>query len=189
MRQLWSDARGATIVEFAIILPVMCALFAGGLEIAYKTYMGAVVQSALLDAARSASIGDKTEAQIAAAIRSRVATLSRSAEVKEIKTDSFFNFSNVGKSEKITADTDPIGSYNDGDCYEDANNNGVYDTVLATGLGTADDIVRYRITVEYPNIMPVTGLLGWSSKQTISASTVLRNQPFTSRAQPTIRCS
>jgi Flp pilus assembly protein TadG len=182
------DRRGATVVEFAIILPVLCTLLAGGLELAYRAYFTAILESAMLEASRRATVGDQTGEQIDAMIRSRVADLSNTAEVKEIKKESFFNFSNVGKPEKITSDIDPIGRYNRGDCYEDANNNGIYDTTANRGLGTADDVVRYTVSVEYANIMPVARLLGWGSKQTIVGSTVLRNQPFTSRAQPTIRC-
>lgn len=185
---LASDKRGATVVEFAIIIPVLCTVLAAGLELGYRAYLGSIVQGALLEASRRATVGDKTPDQIDQIIKDRVAMLSNASNVKQIKKESFYNFSNVGKPEKITADTDPIGTYNKGDCYEDANNNSVYDTNTNAGLGTADDIVRYTVTVEYPNIMPVNKLLGLGAKQTIVAGTVLRNQPFTSRAQPTIRC-
>ena len=188
IRGLASDTRGATIVEFAIIIPVLCTILAAGLELGYRMYLGSIVQGALLEASRRATVGDRTSDQIDQIIKDRVAMLSNEANVRTIKKESFFNFSNVGKPEKITSDTDPIGTYNKGDCYEDANNNSVYDTNTNSGLGTADDIVRYTVTVEYPNIMPVSKLLGWGTKQSIAASTVLRNQPFTSRAQPTIRC-
>lgn len=188
MRQLRSNRRGATIVEFAIILPVLCTLLAGGLEFAYRTYLNAIVQGALLEAARSATIGNKTGDQIDEIIKSRVEMLSNRLNVKKIDKTSFYNFSRVGKPEKITSDTDPIGVYNSTDCYEDANNNGVYDANPQTGIGTADDIVKYEVTVTYPNIMPVNKLLGWGTSQTIVAATALRNQPFTSRAAPTIRC-
>ena len=115
--------------------------------------------------------------------------LTAIGNVKSIQKESFFNFSNVGKPEKITSDTDPIGVYNATDCYEDANNNNRYDTALNSGIGTADDIVRYKVTVTYPDLLPAKGLLGWGNEQTIVASTVLRNEPFTGRSQPTIRCS
>jgi Flp pilus assembly protein TadG len=187
-RRLSSDTRGATIVEFAIILPVMCALLMGGLELGYRVYLNAIVQGALLEASRRATVGDRTGAQIDQIIKDRVAMLSNSLNVKEIKKENFYNFSNVGKPEKITYDTAPLGTYNSTDCYEDANNNNTYDTNLNTGLGTADDIVRYQVKVEYPNILPVNKLLGWGTKGEITAATVLRNQPFTSRAMPTIRC-
>ncbi len=187
--RLATDERGATIVEFAIIIPVLCTLMAAGFELGYRAYFTAIVQGGLLEASRRATVGDQTEAQIDQIIKDEVALLSKKATVKKIDKQSFFNFSNVGKPEKITSDTSPIGVYNVGDCYEDANNNNVYDIVANSGLGTADDIVRYNVTIEYPNIMPVSRMLGWGATQTITASTVLRNQPFTSRAQPTIRCN
>lgn len=187
--RLASDTRGATVVEFAIIIPVVCTLMAAGFELGYRAYLSAIIQGALLEAARRATVGDRTGDQIDQIIKDRVAMLSSAANVKEIKKENFYNFTNVGKAEKITTDQAPIGVYNPAtDCYEDANNNNVYDTNMNSGLGTADDIVRYSVRIEYPNIMPVKKLLGWGSKQTIAASTVMRNQPFTSRAMPTIRC-
>lgn len=186
--RLGPDTRGATIVEFAIILPVMCVLLMGGMELAYRTYLTAIVQGALLEASRRATVGDKTGTEIDTIIKDRVAMLTNRLNVKTIKKENFYNFSNVAKPEKITYDTAPLGTYNPTDCYEDANNNNTYDTVANSGLGTADDIVRYEVTVEYPNAMPVTKLMGWPAKQSIVAATVMRNQPFTSRASPTIRC-
>lgn len=188
IRLLLRDARAATIVEFAIVVPVLCALLAGGFEFGYRAYYTAVVQGALLEASRQATVGNKTGAQIDQVITNKVAVIGYAAHVQEIKKESFYNFSNVGKSEKITSDTDPIGTYNLTDCYEDANNNNRHDATPDAGLGTADDIVRYTVTVTYPNIMPINGLLGLGRTQTIIASTVMRNQPFTSRAAPTIRC-
>lgn len=186
---LASDQRAVTVVEFAIIIPVVCLLLAGGFELGYRAYFTAIVESALLEAARTATVGNKTSDDIDKIIKDRVETLSTAAAVKDIKKENFYNFTNVGKPEKITFDKNGNSIYDPADdCYEDANNNNVYDYNLNTGLGTADDIVRYTVNVEYSNIMPVAGLLGWGSKQNIVASTVLRNQPYTSRAMPTIRC-
>lgn len=183
------DARGATVVEFAIIMPVLCALLAGGIELGYRSYFTSIVQGALLEASRRATVGDQTGEQIDQIIKDRIATLSATATVKEIKKENFYNFTHVGKPEKITYDKNGNGIYDPAtDCFEDANNNGTYDSVSNAGLGTADDIVRYSVLVEYDNMMPVAGLLGWGTKQVVTASTVLRNQPFTSRAIPTIRC-
>lgn len=189
MRRLGSDQRGVTIVEFAIVLFPMLTLIMGGLEVGYRAWVTAQIQGALLDAARYASVGNYTEARIDTLVRDRVGVVTARSNVASIAKESFFNYSNVGKPEKITSDTDPQGVYNQTDCFEDANNNGVYDSNYNTGLGTADDIVRYRVTVTYPNLTPVFGLFGWGQTQTIVASTVLRNQPFTSRASPTIRCN
>lgn len=187
-RTLTRDTSGSTITEFAIILPVLCVLMAGAFELGYRVYLGAIVQGALLEASRRATVGDRTGAQIDQIIKDRVGMLSNAANVRDITKENFYNFSRVGKPEKITSDTDPIGTYNATDCYEDVNNNSSYDLTLNTGLGTADDIVRYTVTVTYPNVMPVNKVLGWGTTQTIVASTVMRNQPFTSRATPVIRC-
>ncbi|WP_230781659.1 TadE/TadG family type IV pilus assembly protein [Sphingomonas sp. Leaf37] len=187
--RLTANTRGATVLEFALVIPVVCALLSAGFELGFRVYLTAVVQGALLEASRRASVGDASELIIEDIIRRRVATLSNGSNVKETKKENFYNFTNVGKPEKLKFDKNGNGTYDaKDDCYEDANNNGSYDYSSNTGLGTADDIVRYTVKIEYPNIMPVRRMLGWGTKQTITASTVLRNQPFTSRAMPTTRC-
>ena len=177
------------MLEFALILPVLCALLAGGFELGYRAYVNAILQGALLEASRQATVGDRSGAQIDKTITDRMATLSGSISIQSIKKESFYNFSNVGKPEKLTFDRNGDGVYDSAqDCYEDANNNGAYDIKTNSGIGTADDIVRYTVSLQYPSIMPVGSLFGWGSQQEITTSTVLRNQPFTSRAMPTVRC-
>ncbi|WP_294217445.1 TadE/TadG family type IV pilus assembly protein [uncultured Sphingomonas sp.] len=186
---LRSDRRGATVIEFALVIPVVCALLAAGFEFGYRVYLNAVIQGALLEASRTASVGNVTEQQIEAIVLNRVSTLSNASNVKAIRKENFYNFSNVGKPEKLKFDKNGNGLYDPAeDCYEDANNSNTYDYQSNAGLGTADDIIRYSVVVDYPNIMPVRQLLGLGGRQTIVASTVLRNQPFTSRAMPTVRC-
>ncbi len=182
------DRRGATLIEFALILPALLGMICVTLELGYKVYLSSVIQGALLEASRAATVGDKTGDQIDALVKDRIAVLTSVSNVKSIKKERFYNFSNVGKAEKITQDIDPKGVYNKGDCYEDANNSGTYDAKIIEGIGTADDIIRYTVVVEYPDLIPVATLLKWAPVQTITASTMLRNQPYTSRAAPTIRC-
>jgi Flp pilus assembly pilin Flp len=189
MPYLLADKRGATALEFALVIPVVCALLAGGFELGFRVYLTSVVEGALLEASRRASVGNVNEFDIEEIIKTRVSTLSKASNIKDIKKERFYNFSNVGKPEKLKFDKNSNGLYDPADdCYEDANNNTSYDYNSTSGLGTADDIVRYSIKVEYPNIMPVMGIIGLGSTQTINASTVLRNQPFTSREMPTVRC-
>ena len=88
---------------------------------------------------------------------------------------SYYNFSRVGKPEKITTDTAPLGSFNTGDCFEDSNGNGSYDSSAgSTGLGGADDIVFYQVTVSMPRLFPMAKLLGWSATQTATANATIR---------------
>lgn len=183
------DTRGATVIEFAIIVPVLTALVLAILEVGYQGYVTAVVQGALAKTARQATVGDKTAADVVALIKAEVRVIVP-AQYVTVSTTSYYNYSNVGKPEKITSDTDPKGVYNLGDCFEDANNNGTYDATPGNdGIGTADDIVYYTVKVVYPNLTPIGALLSWSATRTASATTVIRNQPFTSRAEPTTICT
>ncbi|MEN2786576.1 TadE/TadG family type IV pilus assembly protein [Sphingomonas qilianensis] len=189
MPRLSRDTRGASVVEFAIIVPVLIGLILAILEVGYQGYINAVVQGALSKAGRRVTVGNMTQADVIALIKSEVRDVVP-AQYVAISTRRYFNFSNVGKPEKITSDIDPKGTYNLGDCFEDANNNKIYDATPGDdGVGTADDIVYYTVRVVYPNLTPIGGLLSWSPTRTVSATTVLRNQPFTSRAEPTTVCT
>jgi Flp pilus assembly protein TadG len=186
---LHHDTRGATIVEFAMIVPVLVGLLLSILEVGYQGYVTAVVQGALSKASRQVTVGNRTATDVVTTIKSEVESIVP-AKYVTVATRRYYNFSNVGKPEKITSDTDPKGTYNLGDCFEDANNNGAYDSNPGdTGVGSADDIVYYTVNVVYPNLTPVGALLSWGPTRTVSASTVIRNQPFTSRAEPTTICT
>jgi Flp pilus assembly protein TadG len=188
-RSLIVDARGATIVEFAMIIPVLVGLLLSILEVGYQGYVTAVVQGALSKASRQVTVGNRTAADVVATIKSEVQVVVPARYVT-VSTRRYYNFSNVGKPEKITSDTDPKGVFNLGDCFEDANNNGSYDATPGdTGVGSADDIVYYTVNVVYPNLTPVGALLSWGPTRSVAATTVIRNQPFTSRAEPTTICT
>jgi Flp pilus assembly protein TadG len=183
------NTRGSTIIEFAMVLTPLMLFVLATLEFGYRVYLNGLVAGVLAEAARLASVGDKTGPEIDTFIKTRVSGLISASKVTVNKTR-FYNFSNVGKPEKITQDIDPKGTYNSGDCYEDANNNGVYDSAIGDeGLGTADDVVSYKVTVNYNALTPIGNFVSWDKAQTFTETAVLRNQPFTSRAAPTVRCN
>lgn len=179
---LGRDSSGATIVEFAIVLPVLCLLLLGVLDLGYRSYAASMVQGALHDAARMATVGNFTLAQIDARVKARLANFANSSTVTT-STTSYYDFTGVAQAEKVVGDTAPMGSYNAGDCFEDANGNNAYNVDRGRdSTGGADDIVRYRITITYPRIVPLGSLMGWGNTQTITSDTVLRNQPFAGRS-------
>jgi Flp pilus assembly pilin Flp len=190
IRRLRTDSRGATLVEFAMILPALCVLLVAIFELGYRAYAASVIQGALHEAARMATVGGIPMTTIDAHIRQRLSNFALNSTVTT-ETRSYYDFANVAMPEKITQDTAPLGSYNAGDCYEDANGNSSYDLDRGrSGMGNADDIVRYQITMTYPRILPVAQFLGWSNTETIVSNTVLRNQPFAGRSISTvIRCT
>ncbi|MFV0622406.1 TadE/TadG family type IV pilus assembly protein [Sphingomonas sp. ac-8] len=175
-------------MEFALVVPLLLTILMATLELGYQGYVNAMVQGAMTKAARMSTIGDQTQAGVTEKIKTEVGRVVDRRYVS-VETRGYYNFSNVGRPEKITQDTDPKGKYNKGDCYEDANNNGKYDVSAGTSdLGTADDVTYYKVTANYPNLTPIAGFLKWAGKRNVTATIVLRNQPFTSRASTTIRC-
>lgn len=190
MRALARDRRGATLVEFGFVaLPLSMVIMAIA-DLGYQSYLNAVTKGVLDRAARAASVGSMTSSQIDSFVDQEMATIvSKQATISKVKK-SYYNFSRIGKPEKILTDTNPIGSYNSGDCFEDVNNNGTYDTDTgATGLGSADDVVYYQVTVSMPRLFPMAKLLGWSSNQTATASAIIRNQPWANQASPPKVCT
>lgn len=184
------DTRGATIVEFAMILPVLCALLLGIFDLGYRAYVSSIVQGALHEAARMATVGGVTNDEIDAHVQRRLRTFAQNAEI-ETETQSYREFANVSQAERVTQDNAPVGVFNyPGDCFEDVNNNGTRDMDQGRdGVGGAEDVVRYSVSMTYPHIFPVSRILGWEDDVTINASTVLRNQPYAARSTAVvIRC-
>lgn len=186
---------GAALPEFAIVAVPFLVLVMGALDIGYQGYLRATVTGALEKAARKATIGDRTRAQIVALIDTEVrAVLPRNSrtdpDAVAVTPQSYYNFSAVGGGERITGDTAPVGVYNSTDCYEDRNGNGRYDATGGGGdnLGTADDIVFYTVLVDVPRLFPIWRTIGWSNDVTASAKTLIRNQPYGAQ-QVVIRCS
>ena len=183
-RALRRDQSGATIVEFALILPVMCMMLLGTLDLGYRSYVGAVVQGTLHEAARMATVGGVTTAQIQTFVQNRLQAFSRNATITTT-TRSYSDFSGVKVPETITQDTAPMGSYNPGDCFQDTNGNGTYDLDRGRGgVGGSEDVVYFEVTMTYPHIVPVGRLFGWGTNVTTTQNTVLRNQPYASRNVP-----
>lgn len=189
LAKLGRDGRGATLVEFAFVLPILCVLLLGLFDLGYRSYVSSILQGTLHEAARMATVGNVTNEEIDAHVRESLRSFSNNATITTT-TQSYYDYTGVGRPERITQDTAPIGVYNEGDCYEDSNGNGQYDLDRGrTGMGNAEDVVRYEVTMTYPHIFPVGSFLGWNDDVTIRMNTMLRNQPFAARINnAVIRC-
>lgn len=184
------DVRGATLVEFGLIALPLCVVIMGIADLGYQSYLNAVTKGVLDRAARAASVGSMSSSEIDTFINNEMAAIvSKSATISTTKK-SYYNFSRIGKPEKILTDTAPVGTYNSGDCYEDANNNGIYDANTgANNLGSADDVVYYQINVTMPRLFPMANLLGWPSTQSATSSVIMRNQPWANQPTPPKVCN
>lgn len=188
------NERGAAMVEFAFVAPVAITLVMAGLDLGYQQYLRAVIGGSVEAVARKASVGSgMTSAQIDTSIKTKIAAVIPSNAPDDaitITKKSYYNFSRVGKPERLTTDQGTIGTYDQAtDCYEDANENNRYDAAGgATGIGGADDIVFYQVDVQFPRLLPVAGLLGLPTQQTATVKSIIRNQPFDGQNAPKILC-
>lgn len=189
-RRLWrkfaNDARGATIVEFALIAPMLFVLLLGSLDVAHTLYMQAVLQGAVQKAARDSTLetaaGTPSTARdaIDAVVRHQLLALNSNATVT-FNRRFYRTFSDAAAAQAETfTDTNGDGLCDSGEPFIDRNNNGVYDSDGADSVdhaGARDDVI-YTVGISYPRMFPIDKLIGGRGTTSLSASTVLSNQPY-----------
>ena len=187
------DERGVTVVEFALLAPVLLVTLLGMFDMGYTMYAQTLLQGALQQAARNSTI--EGAAGSTSTIDGAVTSVVRTAIIDATLTfnrKSYASFSIVGVAEQFT-DTNGNGSCDAGEPFEDVNNNGVWDRDQGrTGLGGARDAVLYTATMTFPRAFPLAGFMQVPVNVTVTGNTVLRNQPFglQQTTTPTVRyCS
>lgn len=198
LRSLRRDERGATIIEFAMIAPVMLMLIMGLCEVLYEYYVQTTLTGAVQKAARDAGIEGGGDAAVTAVIDSKVAAAieplvkgvtqncgtNPAAGTWCAKRKSYDNFDEV-RPERFT-DTNGNHSYDVGECFTDTNGNRTWDADPGvSGQGGADDVALYTVSLTYGRLFPVAAMLGIGEKKTISATTMLKNQPYTGQTTST----
>ncbi|WP_380786977.1 TadE/TadG family type IV pilus assembly protein [Sphingomonas sp. R86521] len=179
---------GATAVEFALILLPMMIVILAFLDFGHTLYVDSMLQGSVQDAARQATIGDRTDAQIDQIIYNGMTPLI-SADKISIVRKSYRQFSGVGKPETLVDDKNGNGVYDPGDCWIDTNPNGTFDTDAGqAGMGDADDVLFFEVTIRYDRITPMSRLLGWPNTVTRQIRTMMRNQPYAGRGSPAKVC-
>ncbi|MCW1383489.1 pilus assembly protein [Novosphingobium sp. KCTC 2891] len=170
---------GATVVEFALILPVLMTALMGVFDISYNMWATTMLQGSLQQAARASTLESASglTGTIDGKITTRVHELVPKATVT-FSRRAYANFTNVGTAEDYT-DTNNNGACDANEPFEDANANGAWDADRGVnGVGGARDAVLYKVTMSYPRAFPLANLIGLSKTVSVTASTVLRNQPF-----------
>lgn len=183
LRQLIQNKRGVTAVEFALVAPVFLLMLLGTLNLGQAIYLEGVFHGAVQDAGRDAGLesGAANLGAIDSLVMKRVRSLAPKGAIISSRKN-YTTFNDVGTPEDF-ADANDNGTYDDNECFIDVNGNSTWDEDrAAAGLGGADDVVVYTADLTYNWLIPMGGFLGGTSTNTISASTVLRNQPFGSQA-------
>ncbi|WP_198045732.1 TadE/TadG family type IV pilus assembly protein [Novosphingobium aquimarinum] len=178
-RTILSDDRGISAVEFALLAPVLLIMLMGIFDMSYSIYTNALLEGAVQKAARDSTIeaadlkSDELDGNVTAVVRDLVPN----AQLTFDRT-SYSSFGDVGQAEDFD-DVDANGACNDGESFEDANGNGIWDADRGkAGLGAARDAVLYEVSVTYLRPFPVAKLVGFEETMTMMTRTVLRNQPY-----------
>lgn len=194
------DTRAATVIEFAIVSPVMMMMIMGLGDVLYQIYAQSLLNGALQKAGRDSSIqgGDILGSTLDGKVVSIVGTIVKNPANSCAAAPSgatwcstrrnYDNFTEVAP-EPFT-DTNGNGQRDPGECFSDVNNNGTWDADPGAnggfgGQGGASAVTLYTMRITYPRLFPVAGLLGWSSTATIKATTLLKNQPYATQVNTT----
>ncbi|MEG3151456.1 TadE/TadG family type IV pilus assembly protein [Sphingomonas sp. ZT3P38] len=197
-RRISTDRRGATIVEFAIIAPVVGLLLLGAFDTAHSLYMRSVLQGIVQKVARDSALETGTAAAqqtvLDNKVRASVRAIANNATIT-ITRRFYRTFSEAAAAQaEVWTDTDHNGTCNANEPYEDANNNNEWDRDGGNaGQGGAKDKTLYTVALSYPRFFPLNNIIGGSNTTRINASTVLSNQPYADQGSygtPTVRnCS
>ena len=191
LRRLRADTHGAAMIEFAIVAPVMILLIMGLSELAYESYVQAILTGAMQKAGRDSTI--QGNASNSATIDGAVMTMVRAVASSSTYVSSRKSYAQFGNiAPEPYQDNNNNGQYDQAsECFTDLNGNGVWDADPgASGQGLANDVVVYKMVVTYPRPFPLMGMLGWAATQTATSTTILKNQPYAlqSTATPTQIC-
>lgn len=186
-RRLRRDDRGVTALEFALAAPLLLLIMAVLIELGLAYYLQTVLVGTINAAGRASSLqnAQTTSSTIDSQVTARIHHVIPWATVS-FDRNNYSDFTNVGEPEDYT-DTNKNGQYDLGECFNDANANGVWDADMGkSGLGSANDVVVYTVTVSYTPLFGFSSMLGLPSMMHASSSTIMRNQPFATQTTRTV---
>jgi Flp pilus assembly pilin Flp len=179
------DRRGASAVEFALTAPILFLVISGTLDMAQGFYVNTVLQGSLNAAGRKSSLqsGGTEAATLDAAVSKMIKYAMPKASVTFTRKN-YADFNSAGKPEEVPIDHNNNDRADPGDCFIDMNNSGFWeDDMGKAGLGGANDVQVYTVSVSYKPMFGFGSYLGLPTNQKIRGTTILRNQPYAT--QPT----
>lgn len=181
------DMRGAALMEFALVLPIMLLLILGGLEIGHTFYVKSILVGKLQKAARDMSLEGAGSVSTVTAIQTQVTdAVHQVIAGAEVTYDirSFHDYKNAANRPEEFGDADHDGICNNGEAFVDSNGNGHWDADGSrSGRGGAKDVVMMTASVSYPRL-GLGHFFGADPDVNLAATTLLRNQPSSTQSQP-----
>lgn len=174
------DTSGVTIIEFALLAPVLMVMLFGLLDLAHSMYTAQMLQGAIQKASRDSTIeGASTNASTLDGRVSQAVLAIAPGSTVSFNRKSYSNFTSASRPENYD-DLNNNGTCDNGEAFEDANKNGSWDQDIGTaGFGGARDAVLYTVTVAYKRLFPIAAFIPGQTKTiTMTSSNILRNQPY-----------
>lgn len=174
---LKNDARGATVIEFAVACPVLLLLLIGIYNMAWTAYLRGMLQGAVQDASRGDGLETANNTTADAYVTKIVKGIAPNASLA-FKRMSYYDFADIKRAESWN-DRNGNGKCDAGETYTDENKNGRWDAdVGSSSNGGANDVVLYTVTVTYKPVFVVPFVPGAGDQRQMSATAVRKNQPF-----------
>lgn len=174
---------GATIVEFALIAPVLMLIILGIVEVSLAMLAQNMMEGATFSASRMGktgyvAAGQTREATIRNVLAKRAGILLNMNKVA-ITSKVYQQFSQVGQPEPFI-DANGNGVWDPGENYTDVNGNGQYDKDMGVaGLGNSAQVVVYTVTYPWAIAPPmIAKLIGSAGVLNLTARTVVQNEPY-----------
>lgn len=162
-----------TVVEFALVAPVFLLLLMGTFEIGHMAYANAVLNGAVEEAARSATLETNDTSEADGKVEDIIRKVVPDAEFASTRK-SYFDFKDLDRPEQWN-DANRNGECDNDENFVDENGNGEWDDDIGLGgNGGAGDVVLYTVTVAYQPIFPIP----FVGEQKLTATAVKKNQPF-----------
>ena len=193
LRGLRRDSNGIAITEFGFVAPVFLLILMGIFDQGFAMYIQAALQGATQEGARRASLENTLwsdiEADVNRKVRNVVPSSDPSTEISFTLDPAYYqNYNEIGIPEDFTdiaRGTPPVknGVYDPDECFVDRNANKQWDAdVGLAGRGGAQDVVSIKASLTYKRIFPFWKMMGQPQNQVLTATTFLRNQPFSAQA-------
>lgn len=179
-----SNEDGVSIVEFAIIAPVVIMMLLGTMDTGHSFFVRATLDGAVQDAARRSSLEGATsltqqdliDEEVASTIRELAPDATVKVSRRYFKT---FSTAALARAEEVIEQSPGNLKCDRGESFMDANGNGVWDADGgSSGQGGARDIVIITFKVSYPRLFPLATMFGWPANIEMESNSILANQPY-----------
>ncbi|MEZ5756688.1 MAG: TadE/TadG family type IV pilus assembly protein [Emcibacteraceae bacterium] len=178
------NEKGATVVEYALILPVFLVLTLGSMEIGRILMVYSALEGAVTESTRISITGNipdgyaTTEDYIKDYVKDSLENFGIDAGVN-ISMKVYDSFSDIGSAEPFTDENADL-ICNNGEFYTDVNGNNTWDEDMgANGAGGEENIMVMEIDVALPYMMHgIIDAFSHEENINLSTSTAVRNEPY-----------